>query len=61
MRQEELMPLKEGLKMELETFRKNPSYRGYIAKRDKEMDQVLVTKFTLIDQIKIFLKSFMRR
>ena len=57
MRQEELMPLKEGLRMELEAFRKNPSYRGYVAKRDREMDQVVEQKVPFSNRIKFFLKS----
>lgn len=40
MTQEELMPLKEGLKLELENFAKNPSYRAFNAGRDKKLDQL---------------------
>ena len=35
MTQEEMMPLKQGLKMELDNFRKNPVFRRV----DKELDQ----------------------
>ncbi len=38
MTQEELMPLKDGLKMELDNFSKNPSYRAFNAGRDKKLD-----------------------
>ena len=57
MQQEELMPLKEGLRMELDTFRKNPSYRGYIASRDQKMDQVVAQRSSFSNRIKFFLKS----
>lgn len=40
MKQEELMPLKEGLRMELENFAKNPTYRAFNAGRDKKLDQL---------------------
>lgn len=39
MRQEEFMPLKDGLRMELENFKKNPVYKGFNAALDKKIDQ----------------------
>lgn len=44
MRQEEFLSLKDGLRMELENFKKKPSYRGYNANRDKRMDEVTYSK-----------------
>ena len=52
MRQEELMPLKDGLRMELERFRKDPSYRGINAKRDRDMDQAAGRTLSLLDRLK---------
>lgn len=61
MRQEELMPLKEGLRMELEAFKKNPSYRGYIARRDREMDEVVEQRVSFKSWVKQCLNSLRRR
>lgn len=61
MRQEELMPLKEGLRMELEQFRKNPSYRGVIAKRDRDMDQVAGEPLSFCDRLKQLLYLLLGR
>ncbi len=44
MKQEDFMPLKQGLQMELDNFRKNPSYRGFNAARDKKIDAVVADK-----------------
>lgn len=57
MRQEDLMPLKDGLRMELEQFRKNPSYSGFIAKRDRDMDQVVGEPLSFYDRLKQLLYS----
>lgn len=40
MTQEELMPLKDGLRLELENFSKNPTYRAFNAGRDKKLDVI---------------------
>ena len=39
--QKELMPLKKGLRMELEGFVKAPSYRAFNAGRDKKIDALV--------------------
>lgn len=44
MTQEELMPLKEGLRMELDNFAKNPTYRAFNAGRDRKLDQLTAPK-----------------
>lgn len=44
MRQEDLMPLKDGLKIELNNFLKSPNYRGFNAAQDKKMDDATSSK-----------------
>lgn len=61
MRQEDLMPLKDGLRMELEQFRKNPSYTGFIAKRDREMDQVIEQSLSFCGRLKQWLYLLLRK
>lgn len=39
MRQEDFMPLKDGLRMELENFRKDPAFRRVDPARDRKMDE----------------------
>lgn len=46
MRQESFMPLRQGLEMELEQFRKNPVYPGYRPDKDARMDQALNQNIT---------------
>lgn len=41
MSQEELLPLKDGLRMELNNFVNNPTYRAFNAGRDKKLDALL--------------------
>lgn len=41
MNQEDFMPLKDGLRIELANFAKNPVYRGYNATREQKMDKVV--------------------
>lgn len=43
MQQEELMPLKDGLRMELEHFVRKPSYRAFNAGRDKKLDTLVAS------------------
>ena len=44
MRQEDFMPLWDGLKIELTNFAKNPQYRGYNQSREKKMDAVTYSR-----------------
>ncbi|MCF2653183.1 NAD-dependent epimerase/dehydratase family protein [Anaeromassilibacillus senegalensis] len=41
MSQEELLPLKDGLRMELNNFVNNPTYRAFNAGRDKKLDALV--------------------
>lgn len=54
MRQEDLMPLKDGLRIELNNFLKNPNYRGFNAAQDKKMDEATASK---VGECKVKLKK----
>ena len=44
MRQEDLMPLKDGLRIELNNFLKNPNYKGFNPALDKRIDEATASK-----------------
>lgn len=57
LRQQDLMPLKDGLEMELNNFRKNPTYRGFNPNRDKKIDLVVSQKTSLFITLRRLLKK----